>query len=194
MYCLIRYKTSMLFVVLVLFSASVTFAAEENVTMSLDELVVAAPRAEIRDVFNDFMPTPSSKIKIDRYEIDTITTISAEDTVRYAPNLEIRRRYFGDPNGVISMRGNGNFQTARHMLFVDGFPLHSMLRTRFNGAPQWNFVAADETENVNITYGPFSPKYSGNAMGGVIDIESRQPFRRRMGISDYGLASGLGTF
>ena len=73
MYCLIRYKTSMLFVVLVLFSASVTFAAEENVTMSLDELVVAAPRAEIRDVFNDFMPTPSSKIKIDRYEIDTIT-------------------------------------------------------------------------------------------------------------------------
>ena len=73
------------------------------------------------------------------------------------------------------MRGNGNFQTARHMLFVDGFPLHSMLRTRWNGAPQWNFVAPDETESVNITYGPFSPKHSGNAMGGVIDIESRQP-------------------
>ncbi|MZH03558.1 MAG: TonB-dependent receptor, partial [Nitrospinae bacterium] len=45
----------------------------------------------------------------------------------------------------------------------------------FNGAPQWNFVAADETESVNITYGPFSPKHSGNAMGGVIDIKSREP-------------------
>ena len=117
-------------------------AADENVVKSLDELVVEAPKAELKDTFNDFMPIPTSKVKVDRSEIDTINTISIEDTVRYAPNLEIRRRYFGDPNGVISMRGNGNFQTARHMLFVDGFPLHSMLRTRFNGAPQWNFVAA----------------------------------------------------
>jgi len=150
-------------------------AADENQVKSLDELIIVAPKAELKDTFNDFMPIPSSKVKVDRSEIDTINTISIEDTVRYAPNLEIRRRYFGDPNGVISMRGNGNFQTARHMLFVDGFPLHSMLRTRFNGAPQWNFVAADETESVNITYGPFSPKHSGNAMGGVIDIQSREP-------------------
>ncbi len=165
----------MLSLSLFLFSSAVVHAADDNEAKNLEELVIDAPRAEIRDTFEDFMPIPTSKFKVDRSEIDAITTISAEDTVRYAPNLEIRRRYFGDPNGVISMRGNGNFQTARHMLFVDGFPLHSMLRTRFNGAPQWNFVAADETEAVNITYGPFSPKHSGNSMGGVIDISSRQP-------------------
>ena len=168
-------KLLVLSLVVLMLSAGTVNAADENEAKSLDELVIEAPRAEIRDTFDDFMPIPTSKFKVDRSEIDAITTISAEDTVRYAPNLEIRRRYFGDPNGVISMRGNGNFQTARHMLFVDGFPLHSMLRTRFNGAPQWNFVAADETEAVNITYGPFSPKHSGNAMGGVIDITSRQP-------------------
>ena len=152
------------------------FSEENNEKkIELKEIIVAAPKAEIKDTFDDFMPVPTAKIKVDRNEIDMINTISAEDTVRYAPNLEIRRRFFGDPNGVISMRGNGNFQTARHMLFVDGFPLHSFLRTRFNGAPQWNFVAPDEIDHVNITYGPFSPKYSGNAMGGVIEMFSGQP-------------------
>ena len=174
MNCFKLNKFVLIFIIIGLFYTSGVGAAD-NETKTLDELVIEAPKAEIRDTFNDFMPIPTSKIKIDRTEIDAINTITAEDTVRYAPNLEVRRRYFGDPNSVISMRGNGNFQTARHMLFVDGFPLHSMLRTRWNGAPQWNFVAPDETESVNITYGPFSPKHSGNAMGGVIDIESRQP-------------------
>ena len=172
--CSKRNNFALMFLSYCLFYTGMAGAAE-NETKTLEELVIEAPKAEIRDIFNDFMPIPTSKIKIDRTEIDAINTISAEDTVRYAPNLETRRRYFGDPNSVISMRGNGNFQTARHMLFVDGFPLHSMLRTRWNGAPQWNFVAPDETESVNITYGPFSPKHSGNAMGGVIDIQSRQP-------------------
>lgn len=175
MYCSMRNIFLLMFLILSFCSVTSIYAAEEDEFKSLDELIIEAPQAEFRDIFDDFMPVPTAKFKVDREIIDTINTISAEDTVRYAPNLEIRRRYFGDPNGVISMRGNGNFQTARHMLFVDGFPLHSMLRTRFNGAPQWNFVAADETESVNITYGPFSPKYSGNAMGGVIDISSRQP-------------------
>jgi len=172
--CSRRSKLILLSVVIGLFSAGVVCAAD-NESKSLDELVIEAPKAELRDIFDDFMPIPTSKFKVDRTEIDNINTISIEDTVRYSPGLEIRRRYIGDPNGVISMRGNGNFQTARHMLFVDGFPLHSMLRTQFNGAPQWNFVAPDETDHVDITYGPFSPKYSGNAMGGVIEITSRQP-------------------
>ena len=174
--CFRRSKFVLMFLVFGFLCTGVVGAADNDIK-TLDELVIEAPKAEIRDTFSDFMPIPTSKIKIDRSEIDAITTITAEDMVRYAPNLEIRRRYFGDHNSVLSMRGNGNFQTARHMLFVDGFPLHSMLRTRWNGAPQWNFVAPDETESVNITYGPFSPKHSGNAMGGVIDIESRQPMR-----------------
>jgi TonB family protein len=140
--CLMRNKKLVLSFVLFVFSFGLTQAADDNTPQSLKELIIAAPKAELRDTFNDFMPVPTSKFKVDRQEIDTINTISIEDTVRYAPNVEVRRRYFGDPNGVISMLGNGNFQTARQMVFVDGFPLHSLLRTRFNGAPQWNFVAA----------------------------------------------------
>ena len=156
-------KTLSFAIIFFIFACGLAQATENNKPQTLKELIIEAPKAELRDTFNDFMPVPTSKFKVDRQEIDTINTISIEDTVRYAPNVEVRRRFFGDNNGVISMRGNGNFQTARQMVFVDGFPLHSLLRTSCNGAPQWNFVAPDETDHVNITYGTFSPKHSGNA-------------------------------
>jgi len=181
------------------FSACFVQADENNKPQKLEELIILAPKAELRDTFADVMPVPTSKFKVDRNEIDTINSMTIEDTVRYAPNVEVRRRYIGDPNGVVSMRGNGNFQTARQMVFVDGFPLHSLLRTRFNGAPQWNFVAPDETDHVNITYGPFSPKYSGNAMGGVIDIYSRAPQKEEWAlqttgwVQDWELAQSTGA-
>jgi len=186
-----------LFFILFIISAAFAQAAEDK-PVNLDELFILAPKAEIRDTFTDVMPIPTSKFKVDRTEIDTINSMTIEDTVRYAPNVEVRRRYIGDANGVISMRGNGNFQTARQMVFVDGFPLHSLLRTRWNGAPQWNFVAPDETDHVNITYGPFSPKYSGNAMGGVIDIYSREPQKEEWAlqttgwIQDWGVGESTG--
>ena len=182
----IRNTFLVLSLIFFVFSACFVQADEKNKPQKLEELIILAPKAELRDTFADVMPVPTSKFKVDRTEIDTINSMTIEDTVRYAPNVEVRRRYIGDPNGVISMRGNGNFQTARQMVFVDGFPLHSLLRTRWNGAPQWNFVAPDETDHVNITYGPFSPKYSGNAMGGVIDIFSREPQKEEWALQTTG--------
>ena len=182
----IRNTFLVLFLIFFVFSTTFVQAADENKPQALEELIILAPKAEIRDTFIDVMPVPTAKFKVDRTEIDAINSMTIEDTVRYAPNVEVRRRYIGDPNGVISMRGNGNFQTARQMVFVDGFPLHSLLRTRWNGAPQWNFVAPDETDHVNITYGPFSPKYSGNAMGGVVDIFSREPQKEEWALQTTG--------
>ena len=202
----IRNKFLVLSFILFVFTVGLVQADEKDkphslveVAVLMDELTVSYPKPELRDTFTDVMPIPTSKFKVDRLEIDKINTMTVEDAVRYAPNVEVRRRYIGDPNGVVSMRGNGNFQTARQMVFVDGFPLHSLLRTRFNGAPQWNFVAPDETDHVNITYGPFSPKYSGNAMGGVVDIYSRTPqkeewaFQTTSWVQDWELQQSKGA-
>jgi iron complex outermembrane recepter protein len=183
---IVRIKLKILLVVTFssFLSVSMVHAVSENKDKSnsneekvLDEIIFEAPKVELRDTFDDFMPLPTAKFKVKSQDIANTNAVTIEDTVRYSPNIEVRKRYIGDHNGVVSMRGNGNFQTARHMVFVDGFPLHSMLQTRWNGAPQWNFVAPDEAETITITYGPFSPKYSGNAMGGVIDIETRQPYQ-----------------
>jgi len=111
-------------------------------------------------------------------DVEAISTITTEDLVKYEPSLVVRRRFIGDANGVIGMRGSNMFQTARTMVFADGIPLHYHLQTRWSGAPRWGLVNADELGFVEVVYGPFSAEYGGNAMGGVVNIETRIPTER----------------
>jgi len=113
--------------------------------------------------------------KITETDVQSINAVTIEDFLKYEPGLIIRRRYIGDPNGTIGMRGSNMFQTARTMVFADGLPLHYFLQTRFSGSPRWSLVSPDETSSVETVYGPFSALYSGNAMAGVINIKTRFP-------------------
>ncbi len=121
--------------------------------------------------------SPTSKITAE--DLESINLLTAEDAVAYEPSLVIRRRYVGDPNGVMGIRGAGMFQTARSLVFADGLPLHYLLQTRWSGSPRWSLVGPNEIETAEVIYGPYSAEYSGNAMGGVVDIKTRTPDRRR---------------
>ncbi|MEZ5488909.1 MAG: TonB-dependent receptor [Gammaproteobacteria bacterium] len=105
----------------------------------------------------------------------SINVATTEDVVKFEPSLVIRRRFIGDSNGVMGMRGSNMFQTSRSMVFADGVPLHYFLQSRWNGAPRWNMVSASEIARVEVLYGPFSAEYGGNSMGGVIEIETAIP-------------------
>ena len=100
----------------------------------------------------------------------SINVATTEDVVKYEPSIVIRRRFIGDANGVLGMRGSNMFQTSRSMVFADGVPLHYLLQSRWNGAPRWTMVSASEIAQVKVRYGPFSAEYSGNSMGGVVEI------------------------
>lgn len=120
--------------------------------------------------------TPTSVLlPEDMHSINATTT---EDLVKYEPSLVIRRRFIGDANGTMGMRGSNMFQTSRSMVFADGVPLHYLLQSRWSGAPRWTMVSASEIERVEVLYGPFSAEYSGNAMGGVVLIETGIPQQR----------------
>lgn len=111
-------------------------------------------------------------------DMASINIATTEDVVKYEPSLVIRRRFIGDANGTLGMRGSNMFQTSRSMVFADGVPLHYFLQSRWNGAPRWTLVSASEIAQVEVLYGPFSAEYSGNAMGGVILIETAIPRER----------------
>jgi iron complex outermembrane receptor protein len=113
-------------------------------------------------------------------DLVSINAVTTEDLVRYEPGLIIRRRYIGDANGTLGMRGSNMFQTARTMVFADGIPLHYLLQTQWNGAPRWALVGPDEVARIDVISGPFSAEYSGNAMGGVINIETAIPTEREI--------------
>ncbi|UTF59743.1 TonB-dependent receptor [Gilvimarinus sp. DA14] len=108
----------------------------------------------------------------------SINMATTEDVVKYEPSLVIRRRFIGDSNGTLGIRSANMFQTSRSMVFADGVPLHYLLQSRWSGAPRWTMVSASEIAQVDVIYGPYSAEYSGNAMGGVVEIETAIPQRR----------------
>jgi len=140
-------------------------AAEEAV----DEIVVWGTESDRN--FANLSPN-SVLTQVDFASINIATT---EDVVKYEPSLVIRRRFIGDSNGVLGMRGSNMFQTSRSMVFADGVPLHYLLQSRWNGAPRWTMVSASEIARVEVLYGPFSAEYGGNSMGGVVEIETAIP-------------------
>ncbi len=160
------YISKFKFIFLFLFYLSSAMA--EHAT--LDDLVITGQQSDHPDLRFTNPVSTISAIDANSINVNTI-----EDFLKYEPGLIVRRRYIGDPNGTIGMRGSNMFQTARTMVYADGLPLHYFLQTQYSGSPRWSLVSPDETASVETVYGPFSALYSGNAMGGVINIQTRFP-------------------
>ncbi|SEK40269.1 TonB-dependent receptor [Nitrosovibrio tenuis] len=142
------------------------------------------PVAEKETVFKEMVVTgevepdthyTSPSTRVTREQIERQNAQTTEEVLKYQPSLQIRQRYVGDPNGVLGIRGADMFSTARNMVYADGLPLHNFLQATFNGAPRWSLVGPNEIDAVDIVYGPFSAEYSGNSIGGVINIKTRMP-------------------
>lgn len=139
---------------------------------------------EARDSASSGYTNPTSVLT--QEDMVSINATTTEDLVKYEPSIVIRKRYIGDSNGTLGLRGSNMFATPRSMVFADGVPLHYLLQTRWSGAPRWTMVSASEIAQVEILYGPFSAEYSGNSMGGVILIETAIPQERKVHVDlDY---------
>ncbi|MEM9160632.1 MAG: TonB-dependent receptor [Verrucomicrobiota bacterium] len=108
-------------------------------------------------------------------ELESINAVNVEDTIKYLPNLNIRKRYIGDTNGVTSIRGQNTWMTGRSLVRVDGILISNFLQTRWAGSPRWAAVSPDEIQYAEVEYGPYSAFSSGNALGGAINLVTRMP-------------------
>ncbi len=148
------------------------------------QIEVVTVWGEARDSASAGYTNPSSVLT--QEDMVAINASTTEDLVKYEPSIVIRKRYIGDSNGTLGLRGSNMFATARSMVFADGVPLHYLLQTRWSGAPRWTMVSASEIAQVEILYGPFSAEYSGNSIGGVVLIETAIPQTREVHVDlDY---------
>lgn len=159
---------------------SVSVAEDEDVK-SKGPVVEVLVWGESRAVDDSLYVSPTSILTVE--DMKSINAATTEDLVKYEPSLVIRRRFIGDANGTIGMRGSNMFQTSRSMVFADGVPLHYFLQTQWSGSPRWSMVSADEISQIEVLYGPFSAEYSGNAMGGVVNIETQMPTERKFNLT-----------
>lgn len=127
---------------------------------------------------------PQTTESITRDKIDsTINLANTEDAIKYLPSIQVRNRYIGDTNAPVGMRTSGTSASARNLIYADGVLLSSLLgnNNTNTGSPRWNTVSPGEIERVDVMYGPFSAAYSGNSIGGVINITTRMPEKFEVG-------------
>lgn len=173
---------------------------EENKLPPSKRVELAHPKYEEVFVWSEGQNSQSSGYSsptslLTQADMISINVATTEDLVKFEPSIVIRRRFIGDSNGTLGIRGANMFQTPRSMVFADGVPLHYFLESRWKGAPRWTMVSASEIAQVEVVYGPFSAEYSGNTMGGAVLIETAIPQEQELHIdgsffrqqfSDYG--------
>jgi iron complex outermembrane recepter protein len=137
---------------------------------SLDEVLVVGQREAPITV----VPRGLS-VSLGATQFEAINSLNTEDLMKYAPNFFVRKRFAGDDNAVVALRGTNTVQSARTLVMVDGFVVSNFLGNSFSFPPKWNVVGPSEVEQFDIVYGPYSARYGGNSMGGIVSVTTREP-------------------
>lgn len=118
---------------------------------------------------------PASVQSVTAADLRQINVVNTEDAIKYLPNFAVRKRYIGDTNSLISVRGTNNSQSARGLVYADDMLLSNFLGNSYNFAPKWSMVFPDNIERIDTFYGPFSALYPGNSMGATVAITTKMP-------------------
>jgi iron complex outermembrane receptor protein len=90
----------------------------------------------------------------------------------------VRKRNYGDTQATLASRVWGTSSSARSLIFADDVPITALIANNNTvGGPRWGMISPEEIARVDVMYGPYSAAYSGNSMGAVMSITTRQPDR-----------------
>lgn len=162
-------KTSLIAPSLALCLAAPAFAEDAAENADTGILVVGQKDAPIE------IAPRGLAVSLGSEQLEAVNAFNTEDLMKYAPNFFVRKRYAGDSNGVPGFRGTHSTQSARTLVMVDGFVVSNFLGNSFGFAPKWGVVGPGEVEQFDIVYGPYSSRYVGNSMGGIVNITTRDP-------------------
>ncbi|MCX5784824.1 MAG: TonB-dependent receptor [Elusimicrobia bacterium] len=85
---------------------------------------------------------------------------------------------------VVTMRGLPSTEQGRTLILLDGVPLN----TGATGAVNWNRLAFEEIDRIEVFKGPVSSLYGSNAAAGVINIITKKA------VSGFRLGTSYGTY
>jgi len=172
---------------LLLLTSPFAMAANDKPAKASDSKTEQLPEMTVEDKLSKETSAATSK---ERYKVpsttesvthenidNTINAMNAEDTIKYLPSIQVRKRYVGDTNAPVGWRTSGTGLSARGLIYADGIMLSSLLGNNNSntGSPRWNMVSPNEIERVDVMYGPFSAMYSGNSIGGVVEMTTKMP-------------------
>jgi len=119
---------------------------------------------------------------ITREDIELSGVHTVAELLRFVPGVEIR--VTGQPGSQTSvfLRGANSGQT---LVLRDGIRVNNM----FNGAYDFSALSVVNVDRIEIVQGPQSLLYGSEALGGIINIVSRQPPGPSSGLVEVGSGS-----
>lgn len=150
--------------------------------IAVNQAVYAAEEPQMMDEISVYGERPAAFRNIttsteaaDKALIESTNVINTEDTVKYLPSIQVRKRYIGDRNAILASRNAGTIDSARSLVYADNVLVSMLLGNSWSYAPRWWFVAPQEIERVDVSYGAHSAAYAGNAAGVVMVMKSKMP-------------------
>ena len=150
----------------------------DNVAQLMPHIVITATRAE-----TELERIPAQVTVIDREAIDRGGYQTVEEALRTVPGLSVVR--LGGPGQQTSVFMRG--ANSDHVLvLVDGVPVNDP--SGAGGAYNFGDDLVGDLERIEVVRGPVSSLYGSNAIGGVINMITRAPSRKKAEI--FGQAAG----
>ncbi|MDO5663825.1 MAG: TonB-dependent receptor [Bacteroidia bacterium] len=145
-----------------------TLKAQEDVKdYELDEVVVTATRMKL-----PLKSIPQKVEIIDKSKILSVPNENLADLLKRTTNLDIVQ--YPGSSAAVGMRG---FAPSIHnrnytLVLIDGKPV---------GTTNLTAIPSDFVERIEVIKGPYSVLYGSDAMGGVINIITKQPSIQKTG-------------
>lgn len=128
------------------------------------ETVITATRTK-----KNINELPASVRLITAVQIKEMTSATVDDLLRTEASINVdRKNGIFSKNASVNMRGLNS--SARTLVMLDGVPLNKA----DGGGVNWNRINTESVEKIEIIKGPGSAMYGGNAMGGVINVISKE--------------------
>jgi iron complex outermembrane receptor protein len=162
------------------------YAAESKDMEELGEVVVTATRTSA-----SLSDTPAAVTVVNSRNIEAKNASRLGDVLDQVPSLYLRGGALGQSQGTIGTSGMSlrGIDQTRTLILLDGQPIQDA----GSGKVNWRIPFVEDIDRVEVVPGAFSSLYGSNAIGGVVNIITKQPDKREFNAKikkGWGDASG----
>lgn len=150
---------------------NVTYAAESAVGIELGEVVVTATRTNAA-----LSDAPAAVTVVDAVKIESQNVSRLGDMLEQVPSLYMRGGALGQSQGTIGTSGMSlrGIDQTKTLVLLDGQPIQDA----GSGKVNWRVPFVEDIARIEVVPGAFSSLYGSNAIGGVVNIITKQPDKR----------------
>jgi outer membrane receptor protein involved in Fe transport len=135
-----------------------------------EQVVVSAARTEVR-----LSEIPGSAVLLSTVDVAATPALRIDDALRQVPGFSLFRRSGSRTANAsaqgVSLRGLGGSASSRALVLADGIPLVDP----FGAWVYWGRIPRAAISSVEVFRGGASNLYGSSALGGVVQIVTRQP-------------------